>query len=124
MDVTPQIPAGSQVVEGYGDGGFTISGRRWEGSVLVLPNRTQAWAAQTATGLTLADLADIVAAEPRPEILILGMGVGMEMVARDLRIALRGAGIIIEPMGTGAACRTYNVLLTEGRRVAAALIAV
>jgi uncharacterized protein len=74
--------------------------------------------------LTIDSLAPIMAAEPRPAVLLLGCGKGMSVVPRDVKAALRQAGIVVEPMDTGAACRTYNVLLTEGRDVAAALIAV
>ncbi len=120
MDVTPLVPAGRQLIQGYGDLGFTISGRRWDGSVLVLPDRTLAWPVTALAGLTLASLAEVGA----PDILVLGCGPRMGVVPPDIRAALRAAGTVIEPMDTGAACRTYNVLLAEDRRVAAALIAV
>jgi uncharacterized protein len=122
MDVTPLIPAGRQVIEGYGDLGFTVSGHRWSGSVLVLPERTRAWPVAALAEMTLESLAELTAA--RPDILLLGCGRQMGIVPRELRAALRAAGTVIEPMDTGAACRTYNVLLAEDRRVAAALIAV
>ena len=124
MDVTPQISPGHQIVDGYGDHGFTISGRRWDGSVLVFPTRTIAWGVKEVSALVMEDLAEIVATDPRPNILVLGMGPEMALVGRELRAALRDVGIIVEPMSTGAACRTYNVLLSEDRLVAAALIAV
>ncbi len=124
MDITPFVPAGRQVIEGYGDLGFTISGRHWSGSVLVWPDRTLAWPVTALAELTLAALAEVAGATPPPDILLLGCGRQMGMVPRDIRAALRAAGTIIEPMDTGAACRTYNVLLPEDRRVAAALIAV
>jgi len=69
-------------------------------------------------------LAPVLAADSMPTILLLGCGRGMGVVPREVRAALRAAGIVVEAMDTGAACRTYNVLLTEGRDVAAALIAV
>ncbi len=124
MDITPLIPAGRQVIEGYGDGGFTISGSRWNGSVLVLPGRTVAWPVAALAEVTIAALMVVAAEAPPPEILVLGCGPRLGMIPRELRAALRAAGTVIEPMDTGAACRTYNVLLTEDRRVAAALIAV
>ena len=124
MDVTPLVPAGRQLVEGYGDGGFTISGVRWSGSVLVLPHRTAAWPVTALAEVTIASLREVLAEIPAPEILVLGCGSRMGPVPRELRAALRAAGTVVEPMDTGAACRTYNVLLTEDRRVAAALIGV
>jgi uncharacterized protein len=123
MDITPLIPAGRQLVEGYGDGGFTISGVRWSGSVLVLPMRTLAWPVAVWDDLSLASLAGLLG-EPAPDILLLGCGPKAGIVSRDIRAALKSLGTVVEAMDTGAACRTYNVLLTEDRRVAAALIAV
>lgn len=124
MDITPVVSADRQLIIGYGDAGFTITGIRHEGSVLVLPTQTLAWAVRSVADLTMDDLAPILAAEPRPAVLLLGCGKGMTVVPREIKNALRNAGIVVEPMDTGAACRTYNVLLTEGRDVAAALIAV
>jgi|AGTN01.3.fsa_nt_gi Uncharacterized conserved protein len=124
MDITPVVSAEKQLIHGYGDLGFTVTGTRHQGSVLVLPDRTLAWTVTAMAGLSLDSLAPILAAEPRPAILLLGCGRGMVPVPREVRDALKAAGIVAEPMDTGAACRTYNVLLTEGRDVAAALIAV
>ena len=75
VDVTPMVPAGRQMVEAYGGGGFKVSGAAYQGSLLVTPEATFAWP-------------------------------------------------VLGAMDTGAACRTYNVLLVEGRRVAAAPVAV
>lgn len=124
MDITPVVAADRQLIHGYGDHGFTITGLRHEGSVLVFPDRTLAWPVTSVAELSLDALAPILAAEPRPAVLLLGCGKGMSVVPREIKAALRDAGIVVEPMDTGAACRTYNVLLTEGRDVAAALIAV
>jgi uncharacterized protein len=124
MDVTPVVSPEQQLIAGYGDLGFTISGIRHEGSVIVLPKQTISWAVASMAELTIASLEPLLTAEPRPSVLMLGCGKGMAVVPRDIRAALKAAGIVVEPMDTGAACRTYNVLLTEGRDVAAALIAV
>ena len=124
MDITPFVPADRQLVIGYGDLGFTITKVRYEGSVLVFPDRVVAWPVTSFAELTVESLAPVVAAQPQPTILIIGCGKGMQAVPRDLRATLRAEGIVIEAMDTGAACRTYNVLMTEGRDVAAAFIAV
>lgn len=124
MDISPLVPAGRQIVKGYGDGGFTIAGTRWEGSVLVFPERTLSWAPRDVAGLSEADFAPLLELEERPRILLLGCGPRMVPVAVPLRLALRAAGITVEAMDTGGACRTFNVLVTEDRSVAAALIAV
>lgn len=125
MELTPSPPpAGRQSIEGYGGDGFLVGGRLFHGSVLVLPDRTEDWPVRSMDEVTLASLRPAVEAPDPIEVLLLGCGPRMAMVAGDLRRELRAAGIVIEPMDTGAACRTYNLLLAEGRAVAAALIAV
>ena len=126
MDVTPLIPKGKQVIDAYGDGGFRVSGTRIEGSVIVYPDRTSSWAPTAFADVTVPALEEILAAgrARQVELLLLGTGARMVQVDRVLRQELRNAGVVLEAMDTGAACRTYNVLLAEGRRVVAALIAV
>jgi uncharacterized protein len=82
------------------------------------------WAASDVAGITLDSLAPILAADPAVEILLVGCGQRLMPLPLALKTALRERGIGADPMGTGAACRTYNVLMSEGRRVAAALIPV
>jgi uncharacterized protein len=122
MDVTPLIPAGRQVIEGYGAGGFRVSGALYAGSVLVFVDHTELWPVGSFAEATLERFAPVIA-RGDIEILLLGCGVRMGMVPSTLRQGLRAGGIIVDAMDTGAACRTYNVLLAEERRVAAALIA-
>lgn len=124
MDITPLIPSGRQIVKGYGDGGFTISGTRWEGSVLVLPERTQSWGVSEMSQVTEESLSPLLSLADRPRLLLLGCGQRMAQIPAALRMALRQAGITLELMDTGGACRTFNVLVSEDRSVAAALIAV
>lgn len=111
-------------MQAYGAGGFTVSGVAYRGSILILPDRTLAWSA-TAPGQVSADsLAALRAAAMPVDLLIMGMGSGFMLLPPALRSELKGWGIVAESMGTPAACRTYNVLAMEGRRVAAALVAV
>jgi len=124
VDVTPAIPAGRQVVEAYGDGRFRITGVAYAGSVIVLPERTVAWPVTALTEVTIDSLAPVTDPEAAVELLLLGCGAGFNPAPASLRGHLREMGIIVDAMDTGAACRTYNVLLAEERRVAAALIAV
>ena len=124
MDITPLVPSGRQIIQGYGDGGFRISGTRHAGSVLIFPGRTLAWPVASVGDVT-ADLLALAAQSESPvEILLLGTGKIMELISPNLRHQFRERGIVIDVMDTGAACRTYNVLLSEDRRVAAALIAI
>jgi uncharacterized protein len=121
MDVTPLIPAGRQVIEGYSGGGFRVSGVFHAGSVLVFADRTEAWPVSALGEATLERFAPVIA-RGDVEILLLGCGRRMGMVPLALRQGLRASGIVVDAMDTGAACRTYNVLLAEERHVAAALI--
>ena len=122
MDITPAVPEGSQVITGYGPGLFRIAGVAHKGSVLVLPDRTLAWAVSSFSDIDIAGLEPILSATPSVDVLLLGCGPVMQMPPRELRAALRERGVVLEPMDTGAACRTFNVLLSEGRHAAAALI--
>ena len=126
MDLTPLVPAGRQIIESYGDLRFRVTGTLHQGSILVLPDRTEIWPVATIDGLTAENLAGVraAAASGAVDLLLIGCGLRMTLIPKDLRASLRAAGVVIEAMDTGAACRTYNVLAAEGRRVAAALIAV
>jgi uncharacterized protein len=121
MDITHLIPAGRQVIEGYSASGFRVSGALYAGSILVFVDRTELWPVTTLDEATLERFAPVVA-RGDIEILLLGCGRRMGMVRASLRQGLRASGIVVDAMDTGAACRTYNVLLAEERRVAAALI--
>ncbi|GGF13817.1 hypothetical protein GCM10011611_19420 [Aliidongia dinghuensis] len=121
MDVTPIIPAGKQVLERYGTEGFRVSGTLHQGAILLFPDETLAWAPRAMAEVTEASLAPVVA-RGGVEILLLGCGRRMALVPPALRAHLKAAGVVIDAMDTGAACRTYSVLLGEGRRVAAALL--
>ena len=123
MDVTPQVPVGRQVIQGYGPGGFRIANQRHDGSVLVFPEKTLAWPIVDFAALAVEGLAEIAAAQPKVELLLLGTGTVMKLASPVLRAHFRALGIMLETMDTGAACRTYNVLMAEERHVAAALIA-
>ena len=91
---------------------------------MVLPERTESWDVADISELTLKSLAAVTGAAPPAEILLLGCGAHVASVPEVLRTQLRKRGIVVEPMDTGAACRTFNLLIAEGRRVAGALIAV
>jgi uncharacterized protein len=113
-----------QIIEAYGGGRFRVSGTVHSGSIIITPEETVTWDAGPIADATLADFDAVTSADTPIEILLLGCGSAIVPVAPPLRAALREAGIVVDAMDTGAACRTYNVLNAEGRRVAAALIAV
>jgi uncharacterized protein len=119
----PALVPGQQLVQAYGPGSFTVAGVRHQGSVLVFPDRTLPWTPATPADITLESLAELQPAAAAIDILLVGTGAKFAMVPPALRQAVRAWGPVVEPMATPSACRTYNVLLAEGRRVAAALIA-
>ena len=118
MDLTPLVPEGRQIIERYGPAGFVVSGTLYRGPILVFPEHTAAWLAAAMTAESLAPVIE----HGGIELLLLGQGRRMAPVAAALRAALKAGGIALEAMDTGAACRTYNVLMAEDRRVAAALL--
>lgn len=124
MEIRLSIPNGAKVVERYGNGGFVVSGVRQEGSILVYRDMLRPWAVQSTQGLSFEDIPGLLGHTPPVEVLLIGCGASMTLVPGALRKAFRAHGIVVEPMETGAACRTYNVMLSEDRRVAAALIAI
>jgi len=125
MEIAPLPQYDRQVVQGYGKGGFRVSDREWRGAIIVLPTRTLPWAATNPLELSLAQF-DAVrdAGDPPIEFLLIGTGAKLMLLPSKLRADLRALGLALETMDTGAACRTYNVLIGEERRVAAALLPV
>jgi uncharacterized protein len=122
LDLTRQELAGRPQIQSYVDEGFRIAGARYDSSVLLLPDGAVRWAVATFAEITVESLAPVLAQAADIELLVIGAGRNFALPPPDLRTALKTAGIGIECMDTGAACRTYNVLLAEDRRVAAALI--
>jgi uncharacterized protein len=120
LDVTPLVPTDRQVIDSYSAEGFRVSGTLHKGAIIVLPDATRAWPVAGLDAVTIESLAPVLGAGAR--ILLLGCGKRMAPVPAALRQALREAGVVLDAMDTGAACRTYNVLLAEDRRVAAALL--
>lgn len=115
-------PAQVQLIRSYGPGRFVIGDREWHQAVLVSASRTAEWSVSRADELALANIEPLIAATPPVEILVVGCGARAVFIAPAVRVALKGAGMVLEVADTGSACRIYNVLLAEGRRAAAALI--
>mgnify|MGYP001815524233 FL=1 len=107
----------AQPIEGYGPGFFRIGGQVIEGAVITGPAGTRTWAGFEDAG-TLLELKEQI------DVLVIGTGADVAHLPDDLLNPLQEAGIGVEAMASPAACRTYNVLLSEGRRVALALIPV
>lgn len=115
---------GRAPIDAYGNGGFRFAEMSHRGSILCLPSGVHGWEPADSAGLSLDDFARIFAEAADIEILLVGSGRDLRPLPAALRAALREARISADPMSTGAAVRTYNVLLAEDRAVAAALIAV
>lgn len=111
-------------INSYGNGGFRFAGMSHQGSLLVLANGMHAWRPSRFADVTRDDFAAVLTAEKRPAFLIFGTGHETQFPSRDLRKAFAEAGVALEAMTTGAAIRTYNILLAEKRDVTAALLAV
>ena len=121
IDIAPAVPRGRQIIRSYGGGRFRIAGSTYRGSVLVFPETTRLWPVASVGALTRESLAHVVANPV--DVLLIGAGAEAAFLDPGLRAALRAAGIVVDAMATGAACRTFNVLVAEDRNVAAALIA-
>lgn len=112
-----------QLIHGYGDNGFRISGARYTGNVIVLPRMTLAWSPSSLENLTFEDLAPLLG-DIAPALFILGVGQAPMQLYPELAAQLKPNNINLEVMSTAAACRTWNVLMSEGRDAAAGLIAI
>jgi uncharacterized protein len=111
-------------IDAWGGGGFRVSGDWRPGSLLILDDQPQDWAATSLADLTPEHFAEVFAAGGAVEFVLLGTGLNNALPPRAVRDALKAAGVGLEFMSSEAAARTYNVLASEGRRLAAALIAV
>lgn len=122
VDITPVVLKNVQLIQSYGGNGFRIADVRYDGAVLVTTGWSQNWRVSRLAEANEDNLSPLEKTEPRIELLLIGCGNAITALPAELRAALKSWGIAMEQMDTGAACRTYNVLLTEGRRVAAALL--
>jgi uncharacterized protein len=124
MTLAPARYPNQAAIEAYGNGGFRFAGMSHRGSILCLPSGIYAWSPRSFAEVDAEALLAAATAAPAPSLLILGTGRQRTVPGASLAQAFAGAGIGLEAMDTGAACRTYNVLLAEGRLLGAALIAV
>ena len=123
MELTRQIPQGRELIQSYAGGKFRVSDVIYTGSVLVTPKVTLPWTVTALEDVSLGSFAPLLSGEIKVDVCLLGCGAKMQRLPPELRKALKEKGLTVEPMDTGAACRTYNMLISEGRMVAAALVA-
>ena len=123
MDVTPLVRAGQQIIQSYANGGFTVSGRRFDGAVFIFPDKTVEWGFEGGVNTLSEDDFDALSAQSDEiDVVLLGCGANIAFLSKSLRNSLKNKGLNVDVMDSGAACRTYNVLVAEGRRVVAALL--
>ncbi len=115
---------GRAPIDAYGNGGFRFADMSHRGSILCLPSGVYGWDMLEGDALTAASLERVLADASGIEVLLVGTGANLKPIPAAVKAALKAKGISSDPMSTGAAVRTFNIMLAESRAVAAALIAV
>ncbi|MGH1349753.1 MAG: Mth938-like domain-containing protein [Methyloligellaceae bacterium] len=111
-------------IDAYGNGGFRFADMSHKGPILCLPSGIYGWTVYDGQQLNVNDFAAVFAEAEAIQFLLLGTGVTQIFPSSEIRAKFDSSGLGLDSMNTGAACRTYNVLLAEKRAVAAALIPV
>ncbi|SFL54120.1 Mth938-like domain-containing protein [Methylobacterium pseudosasicola] len=115
---------GRHIIDTYGNGGFRFAGMSHRGSLLLLPSGVRAWDVTSPQAIDRTALRPVQAEAAGIELLLVGTGLDIAAIDPSLRGWLKDAGVGLDVMQTGAAARTYNILVAENRKVAAALIVV
>ncbi|CAN7421150.1 Mth938-like domain-containing protein [Rhizobium sp. LjRoot30] len=115
---------GRAPIDSYGNGGFRFADMSHRGSILCLPSGIHGWDMAADTPLTTEHFERVLDEAGDIEVLLVGTGANLRILPPALKAALKARGIASDPMSTGAAVRTFNIMLSEARAVAAALIAV
>ncbi len=118
-----EVPAGGRLlINSYGGGGFVVNGLRCTGAQIVFPDRVIAWSGMTFSDISKETLEPVLNAEPAVPLLLIGCGSLSFQLDGGIRQFLRERGVGVETMNTQAACRTFNLLMGEGRLAAALVI--
>jgi uncharacterized protein len=123
MAATPHLPNPAPI-DAYGKGGFRFAGMSHRGSLLCLPDGIWAWPVTGLAELNEVALLPVFERAGKLDLFLIGAGGDPWVLAEGLRARFRALSISVDAMTTGAAVRTYNILLAENRRVGAGLIAV
>lgn len=115
---------GRAPIDAYGNGGFRFADMSHRGSIICLPSGIHGWEACGTEDLVLDRFERILEEAAEIEFLLVGTGQSIRPIPAEIRAELRARNVLCDPMSTGAAVRTFNVMLAESRAVAAALIAV
>jgi len=124
IDIREAHFPGRAPIDAYGNGGFRFADMSHRGSLLCLPSGIHGWDLHEGDPLTVEAFSKVLAEAGEIEVLLVGTGASLKPIPADLKAALKARGIASDPMSTGAAVRTFNIMLAESRAVAAALIAV
>ncbi len=123
MDVTPLVGKGKNIIHSYAGGRIKVGESVFDRPVIVTPDNIISWEINVAAAdLQAEDFEPLAAMKGNVDVILLGCGKTMVFLKPDVKLSISGKGLNMDLMDTGAACRTYNVLMAEGRRVAAALI--
>lgn len=115
---------GRAPIDAYGNGGFRFADMSHRGSLMCLPSGIYGWDVTTVADLNAKAFETVLAESGDIEVFLLGTGMDLVRIAPDIREAFRERNISADSMNTGAAVRTFNVMLAENRAVAAAFLAV
>ena len=124
IQIRPAHFPGRAPIDAYGNGGFRFSEMSHRGSLLCLPSGIHGWDVAEGQVLTVEHFKMVIEQADQIGVLLFGSGTSMKLLPADVRSALKDAGISLDVMNTGAAVRTYNIMLSEERPVAGAFIAV
>jgi len=111
-------------IDAYGNGGFRFAGMSHHGSLLCLPTGMTAWAPMSPAEITLDSLRPVLEAADQIDVLFFGMGADIAVLDPAIRTVFRERQVVLEAVATRSAISTYNILLAEGRKLGAALLAV
>ncbi|MDI5927881.1 Mth938-like domain-containing protein [Rhizobium leguminosarum] len=115
---------GRAPIDAYGNGGFRFADMSHRGSILCLPSGIHGWDMDMSKPLSPENFRRVLDEASDIEVLLVGTGTELRRLPEELKLALKSRGISSDPMSTGAAVRTFNIMLAEQRAVAAALIVV
>ena len=124
MDITPLIKGDRKIINSYGASRFVVSGKEYTNSIILSPITVDIWNIQSPFMWSEDVIEQLMNAAKDAEVILVGTGKNMVPMPSKWRNLFREKRISLDVMDTGAACRTYNVLLSEERRVIAALVMV
>lgn len=123
MNITPLVKKGHKIIQSYKADGFRVSGELYKGPIIVFSDQVKEWSIGQDVSLhTLDEYDPLFLYSQEIDFVLLGTGKNIQFLKPLLKNSLKQKGLLIEAMDTGAACRTYNMLMAEGRRVCLACL--